>query len=39
MSRVHSSSVKKARHKKWLKQAKGFWGRRKNIYSVAKVAS
>lgn len=39
MPRVSSKKVKKKRHKKWLKQAKGFWGRRKNLYSVAKVAS
>lgn len=39
MPRVRSKTVKKKRHKKWLKQAKGFWGRRKNLYSVAKVAS
>jgi large subunit ribosomal protein L20 len=39
MARVRSSSVQKKRHKKWLKRTKGFWGRRKNVYSVAKVAS
>jgi len=39
MPRVRSKTVKKKRHKKWLKQAKGFWGRRKNLYRVAKVAS
>ena len=39
MPRVRASSVQKKRHKKWIKRAKGFWGRRKNIYSVAKVAS
>jgi len=39
MPRVHSKTVGKKKHKKWLKRAKGFWGRRKNLYSVAKVAS
>ena len=39
MARVRSSSVQKTRHKKWLKRTKGFWGRRKNVYSVARVAS
>lgn len=39
MPRVRSKTVRKKRHKKWLKQAKGYWGRRKNLYRVAKVAS
>jgi large subunit ribosomal protein L20 len=39
MSRVQSKKQKKAKHKKILNRTKGFWGRRKNIYSVAKVAS
>ncbi|TES92519.1 MAG: 50S ribosomal protein L20 [Candidatus Cloacimonadota bacterium] len=39
MPRVHSRTVRKKKHKKWLKQAKGFWGRRKNLFKVAKVAS
>lgn len=39
MSRVRSKKQKKQKHKKVLKRTKGFWGSRKNIYSVAKVAS
>ncbi len=39
MPRVRSKTVRKAKHKRWLKQAKGFWGKRKNLYSVARVAS
>ncbi|TET21867.1 MAG: 50S ribosomal protein L20 [Candidatus Cloacimonadota bacterium] len=39
MPRVRSKIVRKRKHKKWLKRAKGFWGRRKNLYSVARVAS
>ncbi|OQX56333.1 MAG: 50S ribosomal protein L20 [Candidatus Cloacimonas sp. 4484_209] len=39
MPRVHSKTIRKQRHKKWLKRAKGFWGRRKNLYRIAKVAS
>ncbi len=39
MPRVRSKIVRKRKRKKWLKRAKGFWGRRKNLYSVARVAS
>jgi len=39
MPRVRSKTVRRSKHKKWLKQAKGFWGKRKNLYSVARVAS
>ena len=36
MSRVKRGIVTKARHKKLLKQTKGFWGQRKNIFKRAK---
>jgi large subunit ribosomal protein L20 len=36
MSRVKRGVVTKRRHKKVLKQAKGFWGQRKNIFRRAK---
>jgi large subunit ribosomal protein L20 len=32
MSRVKRGKVTKRRHKKLLKQAKGYWGQRKNVY-------
>jgi large subunit ribosomal protein L20 len=35
MSRVKRGVVTHRRHKKLLKQAKGFWGQRKNIYKRA----
>jgi large subunit ribosomal protein L20 len=38
MPRVKRGTVVRARHKKLLKQAKGFRGRRKNVYRVAKQA-
>ena len=38
MTRVKRGVVAKARHKKVLEQAKGFSGRRKNVYRVAKQA-
>ena len=38
MPRVKRGTVARARHKKVLKQAKGFRGRRKNVYRVAKQA-
>lgn len=38
MPRVKRGVVAKARHKKVLEQAKGFRGRRKNVYRVAKQA-
>lgn len=31
MPRVKTGPVRRARHKKILKRAKGFWGRRKNV--------
>ena len=38
MPRVKRGTVARARHKKVLKQAKGFRGRRGNVYRVAKQA-
>jgi len=38
MPRSINSVASKARRKKILKQAKGYFGRRKNVYSVAKNA-
>jgi large subunit ribosomal protein L20 len=38
MPRVKRGTITRARHKKVLKQAKGFRGRRKNVYRVAKQA-
>src|SRR5688500_19093236 len=38
MPRVKRGPQARARHKKVLKQAKGFRGRRKNVYRVAKQA-
>ena len=36
MTRVKRGTVVKKRHKRILKQAKGFWGQRKNIFKRAK---
>ena len=38
MPRTVNSVAKRARRKKVLKQAKGYWGRRKNVWTVAKNA-
>ena len=38
MPRVKRGVTGRARHKKVLKQAKGFRGRRKNVYRIAKQA-
>ena len=38
MPRVKRGVTARARHKKVLKQAKGYSGRRKNVYRVAKQA-
>ncbi|PCH67747.1 MAG: 50S ribosomal protein L20 [Bacteroidetes bacterium] len=38
MPRSTNSVASKARRKKILKQAKGYFGRRKNVYTVAKNA-
>ena len=38
MSRVKSGKVTHARHRKVIKQAKGYYGRRKNTFRVAKQA-
>jgi large subunit ribosomal protein L20 len=36
MTRVKRGTVTKQRHKRLLKQTKGFWGQRKNIFRRAK---
>ena len=36
MTRVKRGTVTKKRHKRLLKQTKGFWGQRKNIFKRAK---
>ncbi len=38
MPRSVNSVASKARRKRVLKSAKGYWGRRKNVYTVAKNA-
>lgn len=38
MPRASRSVSKRARHKKWLKRAKGFRGRRKTVFKLAKEA-
>lgn len=38
MPRSVNSVASRARRKKVLKQAKGYWGRRKNVWTVAKNA-
>lgn len=38
MPRSVNAVASKARRKKILKAAKGYWGRRKNVYTVAKGA-
>ena len=38
MARVKRGTTSKAKHKKVLKAAKGYWGRRKNTIRVAKQA-
>ena len=38
MARVKRGTIARARHKKVLKQAKGYFGRRKNVWTVAKNA-
>ncbi|WP_420430644.1 50S ribosomal protein L20 [Hyphobacterium sp.] len=35
MARVKRGTVSRARHKKVISQAKGYYGRRKNVYRVA----
>jgi len=39
MPRSTNSSASRARHKKWLKRAKGFRGRRSQIFKLAKEAT
>jgi len=36
MSRIKSGKVTRKRHKRVLKQTKGFWGQRKNVFRRAK---
>jgi len=36
MTRIKRGTVVRKRHKKILKQAKGFWGQRKNVFKRAK---
>lgn len=36
MTRVKRGTVTKKRHKKLLKEAKGFWGQRSNVFKRAK---
>lgn len=38
MARAPRSVAKRARHKKWLKRAKGFRGRRRTVFKLAKEA-
>ncbi len=38
MPRVKTGPYTRRRRKKWLKAAKGYWGRRKSIYKTARVA-
>ena len=38
MARVKRGVTTHARHKKVISQAKGYYGRRKNVYRVAKQA-
>lgn len=39
MPRVRSRTVRKKKHKKWLRRAKGYWGTRKNLFKVAKTSA
>lgn len=38
MARASRSVQKRARHKKWLKRARGFRGRRRTVFRLAKEA-
>lgn len=38
MPRAPRSIPKRARHRKWIKRAKGFQGRRKSVFKLAKEA-
>lgn len=38
MARVSTSVVRRARHRKWLKRAKGYRGRRRTVFKLAKEA-
>ena len=37
MSRVRTGPYTHRRRKKWLRAAKGYWGRRKNLYKSARI--
>ncbi len=37
MARVKTGPVTKQRHKKWLKQAKGYWGGKSRLYKSARL--
>ncbi len=39
MPRVKNSPTTRARRKKWLKRAKGSFGKRKNCYKIAKTSA
>ena len=36
MSRIKRGTVTKRRHKRWIKQAKGYWGQRSNVFRRVK---
>ncbi len=38
MPRVRTGPYTRRRRKKWLKEAKGYWGKRKSLYKTARVA-
>ena len=38
MARAHSGAARRRKHKRLLKQARGYYGGRHRLYSVAKVA-
>lgn len=38
MARARNSSATRARHKKWIKRAKGYRGRRSRVFKIAKEA-
>lgn len=38
MARASNSSATRARHKKWIKRAKGYRGRRRRVFKIAKEA-
>jgi|UniRef100_A0A7C3UQR4 large subunit ribosomal protein L20 len=38
MPRTRTGPYTRKRRKKWIREAKGYWGRRKNLYKTARVA-